>query len=67
MYHCFYLKKYDTSYIILSLYVDNILIARVEMREINILKRHMSEVFNIKDLGTSSISNDRFEGTIKLS
>ena len=38
--HCVYLKKQnDGSYIILVLYVDDMLVAGSNMQEINVLKR----------------------------
>ncbi|KAL8092162.1 hypothetical protein AgCh_034456 [Apium graveolens] len=71
--HCCYFKQFDSSYIILLLYVDDILIAGSNMREINRLKRQMSEEFEMKDMGAAkqilgmSIIRDRTEGTLKLS
>ncbi|WOG90447.1 hypothetical protein DCAR_0209691 [Daucus carota subsp. sativus] len=64
---------FDSSYIILLLYVDDMLIAGSNMREINKLKRQMSEEFEMKDMGAAkqilgmSIMRDRSEGTLKLS
>ena len=54
------------------LYVDDMLIERSNMREINMLKRQMSEEFDMKDTSVSkqilSMSiGDRYEGTLKLS
>ena len=71
--HCCYFKRFDSSYIILLLYVDDMLIAGSNMREINKLKRQMSEEFEMKDMGAAkqilgmSIMRDRSEGTLKLS
>lgn len=71
--HCCYFKQFDSSYIILLLYVDDMLIAGSNMREINRLKRQMSEEFEMKDMGAAkqilgmSIIRDRSEGTLKLS
>lgn len=71
--HCCYVKQFDSSYIILLLYVDDMLIAGADMREINKLKRQMSLDFEMKDLGPSkqilgmSIIRDRSEGTLRLS
>ncbi|KAL8157159.1 hypothetical protein AgCh_002026 [Apium graveolens] len=65
--------QFDSSYIILLLYVDDMLIAVSNMREINRLKRQMSEEFEMKDMGAAkqilgmSIIRDRTEGTLKLS
>ena len=39
--HCCYVKSFDNSYIILLLYVDDILIARSSIEEINNLKKQL--------------------------
>ncbi|KAL8115253.1 hypothetical protein AgCh_021912 [Apium graveolens] len=71
--HYCYFKQFDSSYIILLLYVDDMLIAGSNMREINKLKRQMSEASEMKDMGAAkqilvmSIIRDRTEGTLKLS
>ena len=71
--HCCYVKHFKGSYIILLLYVDDMLIAGSNMVEINKLKRQMSEEFEMKDLGEAkqildmSISRDRSDGNLKLS
>ena len=41
--HCCYVKFFDNSYIILLLYVDNMLIARPSTKEINNLKKKFSK------------------------
>ena len=51
---CCYFKKFDSSYIILVLYVDDMLIEGSNMREINRLKRQMSEEFKMKDMGAAN-------------
>ena len=52
--HCVYLKrKNDGSYIILLLYVDDMLVAGSNMQEINVLKRKMANSFAMKDLGAA--------------
>ncbi len=52
--HCVYLKKQnDGSYIILLLYVDDMLVAGSNMQEINVLKRKLANSFAMKDLGAS--------------
>ena len=49
--HCVYLKrKNDGSYIILLLYVANMLVAGSNMHEINVLKRKLANSFAMKDL-----------------
>ncbi|CAH9127437.1 unnamed protein product, partial [Cuscuta epithymum] len=71
--HCCYLKKFKSSYIILLLYVDDMLVAGSNMQEINELKKKLSEEFEMKDLGEArqilgmSIVRDKVEGTLKLS
>ena len=51
--HCCYFKKIGNSYIILLLYVDDMLIAGGCKREIDNLKRELSKVFAMKDLGAA--------------
>jgi hypothetical protein len=50
--HCVFFKRLDDrSYIILLLYVDDILIAGSNMQKINALKRKLANSFAMKDLG----------------
>ncbi|KAH9315581.1 hypothetical protein KI387_024208, partial [Taxus chinensis] len=50
--HCMYIKKFlDGSYIILCLYVDDMLVAGKNMQEIKVLKKQLGESFVMKDLG----------------
>ena len=49
--YCCYFKSFDDYYIILLLYVDDMLIVRSNMRKINKLKQQMSKEFDMKDLG----------------
>lgn len=71
--HCCYLKKFKSSYIILLLYVDDMLVAGSDMQEINRLKEQLSREFEMKDLGAArqilgmSIVRDIGAGTLKLS
>jgi len=52
--HCVYLKrKNDGSYIILLLYVDDMLVVGSNMQEINVLKRKLANSFAMKDLGAT--------------
>ena len=52
--HYIYLKKQnDGSYIILLLYVDDMLVAGSNMQEINVLKRKLENSFAMKDLGAA--------------
>ena len=71
--HCYYVKSFDNSYIILLLYVDDMLIARFSIEEINNLKKQLSKQFAMKDLGAAKqiigmrIIKDKANGTLKLS
>lgn len=71
--HCCYVRHFDNSYIILLLYVDDMLIAGASIDEINNLKKQMSEHFAMKDLGAAKqilgmrIVRDRVRGTLRLS
>ena len=52
--HCVYMKKQnDGSYIILLLYVDDVLVAGSNLQEINVLKRKLENSFAMKDLGAA--------------
>uniref|UniRef100_A0A3Q7G998 Reverse transcriptase Ty1/copia-type domain-containing protein n=1 Tax=Solanum lycopersicum TaxID=4081 RepID=A0A3Q7G998_SOLLC len=65
--------KYTDSYFFLLLNVDDMLIAGSSMREIKNLKRRLSAIFEMKDLGPAKqifgmkISRDRSVGTLNLS
>ena len=72
--HCVYFKRLDDgSYIILSLYVDDMLVASSNMREINVLKRKLANSFAMKDLGAAKqilgmrITRDRKNRKLTLS
>ncbi|KAK1417487.1 hypothetical protein QVD17_26616 [Tagetes erecta] len=70
--HCCYQKRFKGSYIILLLYVDDMLIAGSDMEEIRKLKKQLSDEFEMKDLGPAkqilgmSISRKK-DGSITLS
>uniref|UniRef100_A0A803KNZ2 Reverse transcriptase Ty1/copia-type domain-containing protein n=1 Tax=Chenopodium quinoa TaxID=63459 RepID=A0A803KNZ2_CHEQI len=49
--HCCYIKRYQSSYIILLLYVDDMLVAGSNMDDIRRLKEQLSKEFDMKDLG----------------
>ena len=50
--HCVYFKRLDNRrYIILLLYVDDMLVAGSNMQDINVLKRKLAKSFAMKDLG----------------
>ena len=71
--HCCYLKSFDDCYIILLLYVDDMLVAGSNMLEINNLKKQLSKEFEMKDFGAANqilgmrISRDRKNRTLKVS
>ena len=48
--HCCYFKKFDNNFIILLLYVDDMLVAGSNMQEIVNLKLKLSKQFEMKDL-----------------
>ena len=49
--YCCYSKWFENSYIILLLYVDDMLVAGSSMNEIVNLKAKLVEEFSMKDLG----------------
>jgi hypothetical protein len=52
--HCVYFKKLNNGiFIILVLYVDDMLLARKIITEINRLKDQMDRMFDMKDLGAA--------------
>ena len=52
--HCVYLKRLENgSYIILLLYVDDMLVAGSNMQDINVLKNKLANSFVMKDLGAT--------------
>ncbi|KAK0594571.1 hypothetical protein LWI29_027750 [Acer saccharum] len=71
--HCCYFKKVKSSFIILLLYVDDMLVAGADVEEINNLKKQLSSEFEMKDLGAAKqilgmrISRNEQKGTLKLS
>ena len=72
--HYVYLKKEnDGSYIILLLYVDDMLVVGSNMQEINVLKRKLANSFAMKDLGAAKqilgmrITRDRKNRKLTLS
>ena len=71
--HCYYVKFFYNSYIILLLYVNDMLIAGSSIEEINNLKKQLSKQFTMKDLGAAKqilgmrIIRDKGNGTLKLS
>ncbi|KAL5800708.1 hypothetical protein ACOSQ3_032340 [Xanthoceras sorbifolium] len=71
--HCCYIKRFNNSFIILLLYVDDMLVAGSDMQEIMNLKRELSKQFAMKDLGAAKqilgmrIKRDTKSGTLLLS
>ncbi|KAE8686500.1 cytochrome P450 71A9-like [Hibiscus syriacus] len=71
--HCCYIKRFDNSFIILLLYVDDMLVAGSNMQEIINLKQKLSKQFAMKDLGAAKqilgmrIKRDTKSGTLMLS
>ena len=50
--HCAYYKRYDDgSFIILLLYVDDVLVVGPKMKKIIYLKAQLTRTFEMKDLG----------------
>ena len=50
--HCVYIRKFGNGkFIILLLYVDDMLIVKQDSKMIDKLKRDMSKTFDMKDLG----------------
>lgn len=71
--HCCFFKRYKSSYIILLLYVDDMLVAGSDMDEIRNLKMQLSKEFDMKDLGPAKkilgmqITRDKQRGILQLS
>ena len=71
--HCVYFKSFNGIFIILVLYVDDMLIASKSMEEINKLKAQLSRTFDMKDLAAAKhilgmkIHRDRKNGKLWLS
>ena len=49
--HCVYIKQYKDKYALLSLYVDDILIARNNLEFVQTIKRWLSSTFEMKYMG----------------
>ena len=53
--HCVYFKRlHNGRYIILLLYVDDLLVGGSNMQDINLLKRNIDKSFAMKDLGVAN-------------
>ena len=53
-YHCVYIKRSNNHFIILSLYVNDIMIARNDKKSIDITKKCLSSNFEMKDMEKTS-------------
>jgi hypothetical protein len=72
--HCVYFKRLENgSFIILLLYVDDMLVAGSNMQDINVLKKKLVNSFAMKDLGAATkilgmrITRDRKNRKLTLS
>ena len=71
--HYCYIKFFDNSYIILLLFMDDMLIAGSSTEQTNNLKKQLSKQFAMKDLGATKqilgmrIIRDKVNGTLKFS
>ena len=70
--HCVYIKRSKDQFVILLLYVDDILIAGSNMEFVNIVKNWLSSNFEMKDMGEAAyilgvkISRDRSRRILSL-
>lgn len=71
--HCCFITRFDKSYIMLLLYVNDMLVTVVSIIEINKLKKQVSKDFEIKDLKAAKqiiymrITWDKSKGAFELS
>jgi hypothetical protein len=56
--HCVYVKRFEGSFIILLLYVNDILLAGNNKEFIKIIKEWLSLTFEMKDMGETSFVLD---------
>ena len=52
--HCVYIKQHKDKYVLLSLYVDDILITSNDFEFVQTIKRWLSSTFEMKDMGETS-------------
>ena len=52
--HCVYIKQHKDKYVLLSLYVNDILRARNNLKFVQTIKRWLSSTFEMKDMGETS-------------
>ncbi len=71
--HCIYTKRSGSKFVILTLYVDDILIAGKDLSYVNQIKNWLSSNFEMKDMGEAAyilgvkISRDRSRKLLSLS
>lgn len=72
-YHCCYIKKYKACYIILLMYVDDMMIVELDMKKIKDMKKQLSKGFEIRGLSPAKnilgmrINRDECARKLKLS
>ena len=52
--HCMYLKHLNNGFVILSLYVDDILLVESSKKIIDTVKKWLSSNFEMKDIGKAN-------------
>ena len=52
--HCVYIKRFKDKFVILSLYVDDILIAASDINFVKEIKEWLSSTFEMKDMGEAT-------------
>ena len=71
--HCVYVKKSNTAFLILSLDVDDILLAGNDLNFLNATKKWLSSMFDMKDMGEADyilgvkIQRDRSKRLLSMS
>ena len=71
--HCVYMKRFEGNFVILSLYVDDILLAGTSLKAIKTIKDWLSLNFEMKDMGEAEyilgvkIKRDRSKRMLSMS
>ena len=52
--HCVYIKRHKGKHVLLSLYVDDILVVRNDLKFVQTIKRWLSSTFEMKDMRKTS-------------
>ena len=65
--HCVYVKRSEGSFIILSLYVKDILLAKNNKEFIKTIKEWLSSTFEMKDMGEALCLVSRSSETVRES